>query len=309
MPPADDTPYGTTAPPSLETLQAMLESLASVKAYRNRSGNRTRLIFEIDAAKLHDKGASCYATGEQVAQVMLEAVSRLLYFDGVTKDYAKADRAGTTPADMQAFINNELKYVPPTGDLASTMRRRMYGETLQKLVELGVWRAAADAARFQAQREAERKRKADWEEANRRAKEQQESEAKASKEKAKGPFGDDPSFDQDFADAFAGAREYWEKTFKEDMHSSFHEGFFYNRGFGHQQRKQQDQPKARNKGRAPWHEVLGVPVNSDEATIKKAWRVLASALHPDKPENRTPEKLEKLKDVNTAKDEGLRGLA
>lgn len=325
MPSEEDTRYEGTAPPTLETLQAMLESLASAKAYRNKSGTRTRLIFEIDAAKLHGKGASCYATGEQIAAVMLEAINRMIYFDGVTKDYAKADKAGTTPADIQAFINNELKHVSHTGDLASSMRRRMYGETLQKLVELGVWRAAADAQRFQAAQEAERKRKAYWEETNRKAQEQEarwkakaDQEKKESKAGADRPFGDktkgqfgDGIFNEDFASAFAGARGYWEKVFEERIHGGFYGADFAGGGsFSNRSQQKPPPPKARNKGRAPWYEVLGVPPNADETTIKKAWRVLASALHPDKLENANdPAKLEKLKDVNTAKDEGLRGLA
>lgn len=321
MPSDDDTRYGSTAPPTLEQLQAMLESLASVKAYRNRGGTRTRIIFDIDAAKLHERGGSCYSTGEQIAQVMLDTISRMIYFDGVTAQYAGSDRTGTTPADIQAFINNELKHVPPSGDLASSMRRRMYAETLQKLVELGTWRAAMDAARFQKQREAERKRREDLERVKREAddlirKQNERMREKAERDRKESAAGADRRtkggkeshnpFEEDFAEAFSSSeRAHWERVFEEHLRGASSRNSSFSWGFD---RSQQEKPKARNKGRAPWYDVLGVSSAVSDIEVRKAYQRLASRYHPDKCKDTNA--TEKMADINTAWDEvkKLRGL-
>lgn len=315
MPADDETRYGDTAPPTLKQLRAMLESLASVKAFRSKAGTRTRIIFEIDAAKVAEKGGSCYATGEQIASIMLDTVSRMMYFDDVTRDYANSDRSGTTTADISAFIHNELKHVPYTNDLTSTMRRRMYGEVLQKLTELGIWRAAIDAKRFQEAQAKERKRQDEWREATRKA---QEERSKAEQEEDEDK--EDLYTFNDFTSAFYGGGDYhkmWEEAFNASMGKKHQQqpnyGFDSSRsGEGKQKeepkKEEPKRPKARHKGRAPWYEVLDVAPSATAEEIKRAWRVLASKLHPDKPENRNPENLERLKEVNTAKDEGLRGL-
>jgi DnaJ-domain-containing protein 1 len=335
MPPADDTRYGDTAPPTLEQLRAMLESIAEAKALRNKSGNRTRLIFDIDAARVHAKGGSCYCTGPQIAQVLLDAIGRLLYFDQVTADYSSPDRKGTTPADIIAFINNELKHVHSGFDMESNMRRRMFNETLQKLTELGVWRAAVDAERFRKAQEAERKRQEDLAERTRRAHEenaehmrrQQEFERrqreKAEKERresragadrpAGGKAGPNPfegMFDEDFTNAF------YEGMSKGDRHRQYY-GFgsafggadFAGNSNDRKRQERQNGPKARHKEREPWHVVLGVPPGSDKATIKSAWRKLCSKWQPrTNAEALEVERTEMMKKINTAKDEGLKGL-
>lgn len=332
MPPAEDTRYGDTAPPTLSQLRAMLESIAEVKAMRSKDGSRTRLIFDIDAEQVQAKGGSCYATGPQIAKVLLDAIGRLLYFDQVTEDYANSDKKGTTPADIAAFINNELKHVHSGFDLQSNMRRRMYNETLQKLTELGVWRAAVDAERFRKAQEAERKRQEDLAERTRKAKEenaehmrQQQQYERRQREKAEreqresragadrpagGKAGPNPfegMFNEDFRNAFyeGMGKGYWQDAWKEQQHSR---GFGFGPDFAGF-RQQQEKPKARHKEREPWHVVLGVPPGSDKATIKSAWRKLCSKWQPrTNAEALEVERTEMMKKINTAKDEGLKGL-
>lgn len=65
-----------------------------------------------------------------------------------------------------------------------------------------------------------------------------------------------------------------------------------------QSKKKTDSTHARR----PWYEVLGVdPAKCDKATIKSAWRKLAKIHHPD----RKGGSVEKMSEINRAKDEGL----
>jgi len=340
------------APPTLEQLLGFLESTIETKAFRSKDGGRTRLEFLIDNDRLAAIGASCYATGPQILAGLREALERLRYIDDVTKDYANADTKGATAADCQAFIANELKHVPPTHGLESNMRRRMYNSTLQKLVELGMWRAAIDAKRFQNQREAERKRREEQRqrdedilkaqaEAQRayqeRVKEAQESmrkqeermkeraeresrESQAGADRKQPPPEDDPwkaenlfgenfeNFGADFASAFSGFDPgAWRRAYQQDPFMGMHSR---SRHRENEQRRNEQRTKARHKDRAPWYEVLGVKPNADKATIKSAWRKLASKYQPrTSAQALDNERTEKMKEINTAKDEGLRGLS
>ncbi len=77
----------------------------------------------------------------------------------------------------------------------------------------------------------------------------------------------------------------------------------------YRERQQGNSNRARpnQAGKKPWYEVLGVPPSASKATIKAAWRKLAKQYHPDKPENRTKEAEEMIRQINIAKDEGLAG--
>lgn len=288
MPADDSTRYTPTDPPTLAQLRAMLESVTKVKAHRTVEGNRTTLTFEIDALKVHEKGGSCYATGEQIAKVLLDTISRMEYFDQVMGDYANVDRKGTTVADIQAFINNELKHVPPSGDLASIMRRRMYSETLQKLVELGVWRAAIDASRFQNAREAERKRQERerasqerWrkeqharEEREERMRQAEEAFREAYKDHRETGTNSNKDYRSDFESAFSGGAD-WRKMWEEEVNAFYHGSF-------HQRRGEPKRPKARNKEARTWQEVLEVPTTATDEEVKKAYRRMIARYHPDR---------------------------
>lgn len=295
MPADDDTRYRGTAPPPLETLQAMLESVASVHAYRNKSGTRTRLILEIDADKLHGKGHSCYATGEQIAEVLRDTVSRMVYFDRVTADYSREDRKGATAADIAAFIQNEMKHIKPNG-LASTMQFRMFSECIHKLTELGVWRVAADAKRFQKE-EDERKRQDKMREEAMRAKAEADARMKEEQEKGK-------SKDENWKGAF-------EDAFKDFEESTYRYGFDFYSGARRQQYEEPPKPKASHKGRLPWYAVLEVSPQATDAEIIKAYRRLVSKYQPRTSEDALDvSRTEKMKAINTARDEvyALRGI-
>lgn len=310
-----------TAPPTLEQLLGLLDAAGEARATRETSGNRTHFVFSVDNEKLAELGGSFYANGPGVLQAIREAVERLHYIDDATKQYNSPDAKGSTAADCQAFIQNELKNVGFSG-LEANMRRRFYNSILQKLVELGVWRAAVDAKRFENQKEAERKRREEqkrrdeeikraqdkmWEDMRKQEERMKEKQERERRESAAGSerdsksrqegFGFEDSFYRDFNEAFRN-RRYWKD-----------ESFGFGGTSSNAGQKEQPKTKARNKTRDPWHIVLGVPITAKKDEIKKAWRLLVKELHPDKPENRTPEKLEKLKDVNTAYEEGIAGAA
>lgn len=292
-----------TEPPTLEQLAALLAAVSEARATREPGGTRTHFVFSVDNEALSAIGGAFYANGPGILAALQEALGRLVYFDGVTKDFAGVDQKGTTAADCAAFIANELKHVPPTHDLQSNLRRRMFNATLQKLNELGTWRAAADAKRFQAQREAERKRQEEWKKAHEEAKRQKKEDEreKARRERDSTFHFYEDQFESYFSDALRNAWRGYQANWEEEAFRNAFEGTYSNR--------EEPKTKARNKDRAPWFEVLGVPVNANKATIKAAWRRKVKDLHPDKPENRTPENEQRIRDVNTAKDEGLRGLA
>jgi DnaJ-domain-containing protein 1 len=128
--------------------------------------------------------------------------------------------------------------------------------------------------------------------------EREARESQAGSDRARGhhsapgenPWGE-AFFGSDFASAF-GFEQY---------------NYFYE---SNSWRKEQPKTKASHKGRAPWYQVLGVQPNADKATIKSAWRKLASKYQPrTSAQALDKERTEKMKEINTAKDEGLKGLA
>jgi DnaJ-domain-containing protein 1 len=325
MPSADDPRYTPSDPPTVEQLRAMLESVLKVEAYRTPNGDRSVLNITIDSELLHQKGGSTYSRPEQIVAALLDTVSRMSYFDSVTKDYASSERLGTTVADIQAFINNELKHVPPSGDLASIMRRRMYGETLQKLVELGVWRAAIDARRFQDAREKERKRQDEQKKADEAFRKMEEeinkAHAKARAERMEEAMRRqrermEEAMRRHNQESWAGAdRKRGSDDFKSEFEQAFH-GFDWGGAFEESARRFDERmrgrsqnnsnssggkPKARNKTARPWHEVLEIPATSSDAEIKKAYRRMASKFHPDKWKD--PDATARMTEINTAWNE------
>lgn len=310
MPSEQDPRYtgsGPPDPPTLEQLAGMLEASLEVKAYRTKDGSRSRIEFLIDNDRLAANGLSCYATGAQILEGLRDAMARLRYIDECTKTYSDPEKKGATAADCQAFIANELKHVSPTFDLESNMRRRMFNTTLQKLVELGMWRAAIDAERFQNQREAERKRQKRQEEINESIRKQQERmkeaedrmrrESRAGADKrTENPYED--AFKEDFWSAFGEG--VYGSEFREAFRNARH-GFAY--GGTH---REPPKTKARDKGRESWWVVLEIPVTSTREEIEKAYRRLAAKYHPDR--NKDPSAAKKMTDINTARDDALKGL-
>lgn len=309
MPDESDPRYRGTGPPTLEQLRALLRC-ASVESKRTPDGKYSEIRFKIDNQKLYDSGGSYFGTDSQIYAGFLDVMDRITEFEDITKRYAD-HITGVTCDDMIVQFRRDLSSIRNNG-LLEVLQRAMFENAIKKMEELKEWRRAADAKRHErerAQREQMRKDKERREEEALKERQRKEKEWKeAHKEYNK---EDAESFWKDFENAFGGDQADWARQYQQQWRSAFGDAFSQGRGNNRQRsqyEQQQQRPKARNKGRAPWFVVLGVPPNSDKATIKSAWRKLASDLHPDKPGNRTPEKLEKLKDVNTAKDEGLRGL-
>lgn len=316
----------SSQPPTLEQLRAVLAACKHASATRAIDRDVTTFSFEVDGETLAELGVTFYADAGTLVTSLLAALERLCFIDTTVGDYKDSDRKGTTAADCQAFIANELKHVSSMNGLQDNIQRRMFNATLQKLVELGIWRAAVDAERFQKQREAERKRReelkrrAEAEAAaeKRRAAEEFERRQKEHREHAQKESWEDV-FRRAYGKGFDGERGFdeaaWAKSFGDRMHEDFMNAAF---GEGYREevfrqygrsRKQEEtkKPKARNKDREPWYTVLGVPSECrDKAVIKSAWRKLCSKWQPrTNADALDPERTRKMVDINTAKDEGL----
>lgn len=313
-------------PPTLEQLRAVLAACKHASASRESDRDVTTFSFEVDGETLAALGVTFYADAGTLVTSLLEAIERLCFIDTTVGDYKDADRKGTTAADCQAFIANELKHVSPVNGLQESLQRRMFSATLQKLVELGIWRAAVDAERFQKQREAERKRR---EELKRRteaealaaavaAEKRRAEQERTSKRGAYESSRDRNTFEEVFRRAYGGGQyeSAWASSFKERMHEAFTDAAFSGTSrsrqyeqepFGGAKREEPKRPKARNKDREPWYTVLGVPAECrDKAVIKSAWRKLCSKWQPrTNADALDPERTRKMVDINTAKDEGL----
>lgn len=309
-------------PPTLEQLRAVLAACKHASATREIDRDVTTFAFEVDGETLAALGVTFYADAATLVSSLLAAIERLCFIDTTVGDYKDADRKGTTAADCQAFIANELKHVSPTHGLQENLQRRMFNATLQKLVELGIWRAAVDADRFQKQRETERKRREELKRHQAEAKAAAEEYERKQKEKRE-RTSEQPHnpFEEMFRQAYGEGNfdeAAWAKAFGDRMHEDFMNSVFggasqrrqYQQEWafgGAKKREELKKPKARNKDREPWHTVLGVPADCrDRAVIKSAWRKLCSKWQPrTNADALDPERHQKMIDINTAKDEGL----
>ena len=332
MPDPNDPRYRGTGPPSLEQLRALLLN-AKAESFRSPDGKYSEIRFKVDNEKLFASGQSYYGTDSQIHAGFIEIVDRITEFEELTKRHAD-NITGVTCDDIIAQLRLELSHVNPRAGLIGALQAAMFENAIKKMEELKEWRRAADQKRREKERAQREKMKKDrermeaeaeilreqmkreqmWNERRKAREEQQRKESAAGSDPGSSSRQQKDTFEEDFWRAFYqgdGSSE-WAKQYQQQWRDAFSD--MHNRQrqqyhSGHTEQEKQQRSKARNKTRAPWFEVLGVQPTATEIEIKKAWRVKASALHPDKPENRgDPDKLERLKDVNTAKDEGIRGL-
>lgn len=253
------------------------------------------------------------------------------------------DRTVKSIEDCIAFMQQELRQdTASLGTLYTKMRRDHLTDAICYLRELGRRRRDIDERQAKAaQREAaERVRKAADEEIKRREKEERDrkdregQEAKRRKwaeeeereQKRRSGQTSDSGYARDSAEArmwetyramggFDRFTENQRKTFDDVFREAFEgKGFYsesnyqkkyeYKRYGGRSEQAKTPPPNTKRK----WHEILGVAPGANRDEIRKAARRMTGALHPDKPENRTPEKLAELQAVNEAKAEGLGGI-
>jgi uncharacterized protein YbjQ (UPF0145 family) len=246
-------------------------------------------------------------------------------------------------ADVMGFVEQEMKQdTNALGTLYTKMRREHFQDALKYLRELGRRRRDADERmeheaeerlrkaadeeikrREQAERErqdregqeAKRRRWEDEEEARRKRRSKQTSDsgyARGSREetlwnayRAAGGFEHfnqdakksfDDIFRQAFEGGFYGTADYAGTS---SNRSTYEEAFRQKRG---------GRSTPPPNGKRKWYEVLGCAPGANRDEIRKAARAKTGDLHPDKPGNRTPEKLAELQAVNEAKAEGLGGI-
>jgi len=349
MPDEKDPRYRGSGPPSLEQLRALLRC-STVESKRSPDGKYSRIIFHIDNEKLYESGQSYFGTDSQIMAGFLEIMDRITEFEDITRRYAD-NITGVTCDDLKGWLEHQKKYVHSGVEAVITKRmfdetiRKLEELKEWRRAADQKRREREQAARAEAKRQREEREKENakaraeaererarqegmWQQRRREREEAYRRESAAgsdsgAKSRRSGMEGD---FSQDFKDAFGMGYEEWARRYQQDFRDSMGGNPFeelFRRAYGgrsgpnggqHRQGEQEQEkarPKARNKTRAPWFEVLEISPKANAAEIKKAWRKKISALHPDRitdPKEKL-EATEKMKDLNTAKDEGIRGLA
>lgn len=104
----------------------------------------------------------------------------------------------------------------------------------------------------------------------------------------------------------------YQRAHKDDFDSSFNQADFEEllrkmnaHRFGQQQSRYQAPPRQNQAQKKCWWDELGVKVNDPVATVKTAYRRLAAKYHPDR--NNEPDAAEKMKRVNVAYQEAMKG--
>lgn len=335
MPDSEDPRYRGSGPPSLEQLRALLLN-ATVESFRSPDGKYSEIRFRVDNQKLYDSGYSYRGTDSQIHAGFIGIMDRITEFEDITKRYAD-NITGVTCDDMIAQFRHELTQINPRAGLMGALLSAMYENGIKKMEELKEWRRAADQKRRereQAQREQmrrereQREREAEIERERQRAEVrwQQRRKEREEQQRRESAAGSDPgaksrqdsSFEQEFRDAFGMGYAEWSQMYQnamgggakgpfEDLFRRAYGGRYRSHFHGHSEQQKKEEPKrpkARNKTREPWYVVLNVPATASKEEIQKAYRRLASKYHPDR--YKEADATEKMADINTARDEGLR---
>jgi hypothetical protein len=282
-------------PPTLDELIEVLRLARRFSISQDYTGGTIYVRFEVEPKECR---FNLMTTGSEFHRELIESLERLQFFTEQMEKNAKPEEKGATADDCIAFLNNELKNVPP-GGLEGTMRRRLYQTTVRKLEELRDWRFWIDKARFDNLYDQERKRKAE-EKARAEAFKQEQARAKAREDQFRDQFKEEAR-KADFEDLFkkygAGFDAYTSKFYQSFWEDALRGGTYSNR--------KKDDTTFTWDAKKNWWEILGVPVGADKATIKSAWRKLAKQFHPDR--NKDPLAGVRMAEINAAKDEGLSG--
>jgi hypothetical protein len=245
---------------------------------------------------------------------------------------AYRDRTVKSIEDCIAFMQQELRQdTASLGTLYTKMRRDHLTDAICYLRELDRRRRDIDERQAKAaQREAaERVRKAADEEIKRREREEEERDRKdregqeakrrkwAREEEEERKRRSSKTSDSGYArgskeeamwNAFRAAGGFEGFTARKDFKDAFEQTFGYGNYKDQYDEFKRSTPPPSSPGKRKWFEVLGVKPGASRDEIRKAARAKTGALHPDKPGNRTPDKLAELQAVNEAKAEGLGGI-
>ena len=301
-------------PPTLEELIKILRVAKNFRITSMEGTSETDTLvvrFTISKQDCEANDIHVRTFGSLFLAELIENLDRLATFEGLVDQYSSPDEKGATAADCVHFLNNELRHIPP-GGLDGTLRRRFYSTIIKKLTELQEWRVFVDRERFEELRKQQAKAKAARDKAERERK-RYEEEIRKKQEKAQ--QGKREKQQEYYGSGFGGfteeqarrANEYFREQFRQAYESHFRDSFYGDFGNNSNRQKRRDDTFFWDAGtkKKSWHEILGVPIDSNKATIKAAWRRLAKQYHPDR--NKEPGAAEKMVEINAAKDEGLSG--
>lgn len=295
--------------PSLDELTVLFAAVEHPRAKRNETSASIWVTFEISSASLEEAGVSFTAFPSAIFTTLVEHLQRLQSIDATTEHYRNPDKMGATAADCAAFIQNELKNIPPTYGLQERMQRQMFARTIEKLTELSVWRAAVDAERFQKQREAERKRQAEEKAAKERWNREEAARAKEHEKSQKKAY-EQPFYGSDWS--YSNSTNSTGRAEYEDLAEAFRSSFTGANSFEdlfkeafkkRQEHHRKSQTYSPNSSKRPWYTVLGVSATASKEEIKVAYRKLASKYHPDRCKD--ADAGERMAEINAARDLGL----
>lgn len=279
-------------------------SLESRGSFESSMDDHVFVSFKVSKKACLENGLHFHTIGPMFLASLKKHLGQLYFFEEMTKKFQDPKMGGATAEDCAAFINNEIRHCDTHG-VEGNLRRRMYETVHAKLMELRAWRIFVDTERFndlreQARKRAEEERQREWE------RKQQEDIRRKAEAKWQSAFEDAMN------DAMGGAPPPGGSFRYEDLEEMIR-NFRFHYGGGRadssfrdafRSRERPDPPPQKPKPRGAWHEVLGVPVGANKATIKAAWRRLCKINHPDRGGSH-----ERMAEINAAKDEGLAGAS
>lgn len=295
-------------PPTLEELVKILRIATNFRIARDEVTDRITITFEVSKKDCEEEQVHVWTVGSLFLKALSENLDRLHFFESLVQRYGP-DKKGATAADCIAFINNELKHLPPTGGLDNTMRRRFYNTVNEKLAELQEWRAFVDYERFENLRKAEEERRKQQQARDREARKQQkraeeEYQKRKSEEEIRRKMYEEEQRQRFREEAQEGFRQ-------ENLHANFEDlfreakaHFSFRDRFEEAFRAPPPPPPPGVKRR--WFEVLGVRPNANKAQIRYAARKLRAKYHPDRYKGKDAH--ERMVEINAAYAEGLGGL-
>jgi DnaJ-domain-containing protein 1 len=214
---------------------------------------------------------------------------------------SKEDRFGASIESLMVYCKEEMQKASQKHGLSDRVAVKFHAAIILRLQEL-LERRQAGGVYSKADTKREKARKA-WMDDEAHGHER-EAEQKRQREAKNGPDSTDGTW-------YGPGRtnyDFWRyKDYFTDKETSWGPfGKEYWNAFDFEEPRYTPPPSDPNK--KPWYEVLGISASANASEIRRAARKLTKALHPDKPENRTPENEALLREINEAKATGLKRL-